>query len=74
MREPIPVVIPKEFYYHEVAYVRKLETALELISKMKGMCLIAPSLGPEADRGHQLGASKAFDQAADIAIDALKKD
>jgi hypothetical protein len=28
MSEPIAVVVPKELYYHEVAYVRGLETKL----------------------------------------------
>lgn len=71
MKEPIPVVVPKELYYHECAYVNRLKRALEFIAAMKGMTLIAPSLGPECDKAHQLGASKAFEQAADMAIHGL---
>lgn len=49
----------------------RLIDALKLIATFKGKTLIAPSLGPDADHGHQIGANKAFEQAADIAIAAI---
>lgn len=51
----------------------ELESALKFIAEMKGMTLIAPSMGPEYDKAHQVGAAKAFDQAADVALSALGK-
>lgn len=49
----------------------KYKAALTLIAGFKDLTLIAPSLGEEADRGHQIGANKAFNQAAEIAAEAL---
>jgi hypothetical protein len=63
--------VPRDLYYHEAAYVRRLEAALTLIAAFKDKTLIAPSMGPDADHGHQVGANKAFNQAAGIATDAL---
>lgn len=59
-----------------------LVAALKLIAAQAGMTLIAPSMGPDYDQGHQLGANKVFDQLgankvfdqmADIARAALAK-
>lgn len=47
--------------------------ALELIAAQKNMTLIAPSCGQEFDYAHQLGATKAFNQLADIAQEALSR-
>ena len=33
MREPVAVTVPKELYYHEVAYVRGLETQIAALRK-----------------------------------------
>lgn len=49
----------------------RYRTALEFIAAMDGMTLIAPSLGPDGDHGHQIGANKAFGQCADAAKTAL---
>lgn len=65
--------VPRDLYYHEVAYVRGLEAALKLIASFKDKTLIAPSLGEEGDHGHQIGANKAFNQAARIALTALER-
>lgn len=59
------------FWGREMSTEDKLRRALEEISALHGQTLIAPSLGPDADRGHQLGAYKAFNQAAEIAREAL---
>lgn len=56
-------------YWHQRA--NTLEGALHAISQLEGLTLIAPSLGEDADRGHQLGANKAFNQAAAMARSAL---
>jgi hypothetical protein len=55
------------------AVIRGFRSALLAISEMGGLTLIAPSLGPECDRAHQIGANKAFDQCADIAKAALER-
>jgi hypothetical protein len=47
--------------------------ALNLIAEFGDKTLIAPSLGADGDHGHQLGANKAFNQAAEIARDAIEK-
>jgi hypothetical protein len=47
--------------------------ALRLIAAFKDKTLLACSLGPDCDQAHQLGANKAFNQAADIALDAIAK-
>jgi hypothetical protein len=52
--------------------ISRLRAALEFISAMRGMTLIAPSLGDDCDKAHQLGANKAFEQVADTAHDALQ--
>jgi hypothetical protein len=46
--------------------------ALQTIAAMSGMTLIGGS-DLEADRAHELGANKAFEQAAEIARAALVK-
>lgn len=52
--------------------LRRLRAALTFIAGMKDMTLIAPSLGSDGDKGHQLGAVKAFNQCADAAAAALQ--
>ena len=54
--------------------IEGLCAALNLIASMGGKTLIAPDLGRDADEAHQIGALKAFNQAADIARDALEKE
>lgn len=51
-----------------------LRKALGLIAALGGKTLIAPSMGPDADMAYQLGAAAAFEQAADIARDAIEQD
>lgn len=48
-----------------------LIAALETIAEMGNKTLIAPSMGEDCDHAHQVGANKAFGQAADIATRAL---
>jgi len=59
----------------EVDRLKKLNAellaALRAIAEMQGMTLIAPSLGTAADEAHQIGANKAFNQAAAIARAAI---
>lgn len=55
-----------------IAAAPYLLMALKFIAEFHGKTLIAPSLGTDADRGHQIGANKAFEQAAEIALDALR--
>ena len=50
-----------------------MAAALLEIFEMEGKTLIAPSMGPDCDHGHQAGANKAFNQAASIARAALAK-
>ena len=50
---------------------QRFSAALTLIAAQKGMTLIAPSMGQDADHGHQVGANKAFDEMAFIATAAL---
>ena len=52
-------------------YILRLETALKLIASFQGKTLLGSSLGDDYASGHELGALKAFNQAAEIAIDAL---
>ena len=66
-------VWPDQEYQAVVADNQRLRAALEFIAEMKGMTLIAPSRGPDEDNAHKLGAAKAFNQAADAAIDALEQ-
>lgn len=56
-----------------IAAAPDMLAALEFIAQMGGLTLIAPSLGEDGDKGHQLGAFKAFNQAASIAKDAIAK-
>lgn len=51
----------------------ELLAALGLIAEFGDKTLIAPSLGRDCDEAHQLGANKAFSQAADIARAAIAK-
>ena len=52
-------------------HIERAMAVLTIIAKMRGQTLIAPSLGHECDRAHQIGANRAFEQAADLARDAL---
>lgn len=47
--------------------LERVNEILTAIAGMGGRTLIAPSLGPDGDRAHQIGANKAFEQAADLA-------
>lgn len=49
----------------------RYRTALEFIAAMGDKTLIAPSMGPDCDRAHQIGANKAFEQCASAASTAL---
>lgn len=51
--------------------IERAKELVGLIAEMGGKTLIAPSLGPDCDRAHQEGANKAFEQAAELARDAL---
>ena len=53
--------------------INELSAALEGIASQQDMTLIAPSEGVIFDKGHQLGANKAFNQMADIARAAIAK-
>ena len=58
---------------HEAAAeITRLRSALEFIAAQGGKTLIAPSMGEDFDKGHQLGANKAFEQMADVARDAIR--
>lgn len=61
----------KEFQLDMTDEIERMKVGLREIAAFKGECLIAPSLGPEADRAHQIGSNKAFEQAAQIASEAL---
>jgi hypothetical protein len=50
-----------------------LLASLKLIAAMGDKTLIAPSMGECCDRAHQIGANKAFEQAADIARAAIAR-
>ena len=50
--------------------IERLRGALSLIAAMAGRTLLGPVFDEE--RWHEEGAAKAFQQCADIAIDALK--
>jgi hypothetical protein len=52
----------------------RFRAALTLIASFGGKTLIAPSFGPEYDKGHQAGAHAAFESAADIARTTLPSD
>jgi len=54
-----------------ITKARKYRDSLTLVAAFKDKTLIAPSFGFDGDRAYQVGASAAFNQAADIAIDAL---
>lgn len=60
---PQAVVIPKKYYYHEVAYVRLLEAALRKIAKMKSE--------PIGDTGFSVGPAQLFANCQRIAKKAL---
>lgn len=49
----------------------RFRTGLELIAAHGDKTLIAPSMGEDFDKGHQVGANKAFNQMAGFAEAAL---
>ena len=51
--------------------IKRLKTALQLIAGMGGMTLLGGG-DLEPNRAHELGAHKAFNQAAEIARSALE--
>lgn len=54
--------------------INRLRASLTLIAAFGGKTILAdPSMGQEYNLGHQVGANKAFGQAADIAEDALNR-
>lgn len=54
-----------------IAEVKRLRGVLGEIAKMKGMTLLGDPPDTDLDRAHQIGANKAFDEAAAIAEAAL---
>lgn len=54
------------------AEIKRLRDALHGIAELDGLTLIAPSRGDDFDIGHQVGANKAFNQAAGLAKAALE--
>jgi hypothetical protein len=54
MTNPEIVVVPKELYYHEVAYVRGLEAEVELlrkeVAKLRSELLQSQPIGPFQDQ------------------------
>jgi hypothetical protein len=65
--KPTPVASEEVVY---AADYNRLEAALELIAAMGGMTLLGGT-DLESPRAHELGANKAFEQAASIARSAL---
>jgi hypothetical protein len=50
----------------------KYKAALTLIAAYKGKTMLSLSRGEDGDKGYQIGANEAFNQAAEIAEEALR--
>lgn len=78
MTEPTLTLVPKDWFYHEIAYVRGLEAALKEIISIKAdmfgpraQISAAPRTPPRGQEDFDRGCRIAFYRCAEIAQKAL---